>query len=220
MLEALAASCTQLAAGWSRGAACALASDVAVASALLALHGATLMSQVGRGGVGPRALPPPHAGMHRLDASLPGGVMLPGATSLHCFACTLAVPPPIPVVGEARPCPLPPPPCPAPAQPNPPPTPGRQAMVFGVAMNSKKNTLVALLIAANFTEIKGEGGGVACGCCLPQMPGCPALQCLTAAPQMWSACSRVRGTRFGHCTLTAAGPALAPLALRHRAQAV
>lgn len=30
-------------------------------------------------------------------------------------------------------------------------------MVFGVAMNSKKNTLVALLIAANFTEIKGAG---------------------------------------------------------------
>ena len=30
-----------------------------------------------------------------------------------------------------------------------------QAMVFGVAMNSQKNTLVALLIAANFTEIKG-----------------------------------------------------------------
>lgn len=30
-----------------------------------------------------------------------------------------------------------------------------QAMVFGVAMNSKKNALVALLIAANFTEIKG-----------------------------------------------------------------
>eukprot|EP00887_Chlorella_sp_A99_P006432 scaffold3.g6432.t1 len=30
-----------------------------------------------------------------------------------------------------------------------------QAMVFGVAMNSKKNTLVALLIAANFAEIKG-----------------------------------------------------------------
>ena len=29
-------------------------------------------------------------------------------------------------------------------------------MVFGVAMNSKKNTLVALLIAANFTEIKGQ----------------------------------------------------------------
>lgn len=28
-------------------------------------------------------------------------------------------------------------------------------MVFGVAMNSRKNTLVALLIAANFTEIKG-----------------------------------------------------------------
>ncbi|KAL4429378.1 hypothetical protein ABPG77_005152 [Micractinium sp. CCAP 211/92] len=74
VLEALAASCTQLAGGWSRGAACALASDVLVASALLALHGATLMSQ---------------------------------------------------------------------------------AMVFGVAMNSKKNTLVALLIAANFTEIKG-----------------------------------------------------------------
>ena len=30
-----------------------------------------------------------------------------------------------------------------------------QAMVFGVALNSKKNTLVALLIAANFAEIKG-----------------------------------------------------------------
>ncbi|GAB4821944.1 hypothetical protein N2152v2_008990 [Parachlorella kessleri] len=30
-----------------------------------------------------------------------------------------------------------------------------QAMVFGVAMNSKKNALVALLIASNFTEIKG-----------------------------------------------------------------
>lgn len=43
-----------------------------------------------------------------------------------------------------------------------------QAMVFGVAMNSKKNTLVALLIAANFTEIKGvwsgrKGGGAAAG---------------------------------------------------------
>jgi hypothetical protein len=32
-------------------------------------------------------------------------------------------------------------------------------MVFGVAMNSKKNTLVALLIAANFTEIKGGWAG-------------------------------------------------------------
>ncbi len=31
-----------------------------------------------------------------------------------------------------------------------------QAMVFSVAMNSKKHALVALLIAANFTEIKGE----------------------------------------------------------------
>ena len=31
-----------------------------------------------------------------------------------------------------------------------------QAMVFGVAMNSKKNTLIALLIAANFGEIKGS----------------------------------------------------------------
>jgi hypothetical protein len=31
-----------------------------------------------------------------------------------------------------------------------------QAMVFGVAMNSKKNTLVALLIASNFTEVKGK----------------------------------------------------------------
>lgn len=30
-----------------------------------------------------------------------------------------------------------------------------QALVFGIAMNSQKNTLVALLIASNFTEIKG-----------------------------------------------------------------
>jgi len=30
-----------------------------------------------------------------------------------------------------------------------------QALVFGVAMNSQKNTLLALLIASNFTEIKG-----------------------------------------------------------------
>lgn len=30
-----------------------------------------------------------------------------------------------------------------------------QALVYGVAMNSKKNTLLALLIASNFTEIKG-----------------------------------------------------------------
>ncbi|KAI3435954.1 hypothetical protein D9Q98_002012 [Chlorella vulgaris] len=74
VLEALAASCTQLAAGWDRRAAYNVACDVLVASLLLSLHGATLMSQ---------------------------------------------------------------------------------AMVFGVAMNSKKNTLVALLIAANFTEIKG-----------------------------------------------------------------
>lgn len=41
-------------------------------------------------------------------------------------------------------------------------------MVFGVAMNSKKNTLVALLIAANFTEIKGA----ARPCC------CPSNGCL------------------------------------------
>jgi len=32
-----------------------------------------------------------------------------------------------------------------------------QALVYGVAMNSQKNTLVALLIASNFTEIKGIG---------------------------------------------------------------
>lgn len=38
-----------------------------------------------------------------------------------------------------------------------------QAMVFGVAMNSKKNALVALLIAANFTEIKGEGAQLGWG---------------------------------------------------------
>lgn len=31
-----------------------------------------------------------------------------------------------------------------------------QALVFGVAMNSQKHTLLALLIASNFTEIKGE----------------------------------------------------------------
>jgi hypothetical protein len=32
-----------------------------------------------------------------------------------------------------------------------------QGMVFGVAMNSsRRNTLVALLVASNFTEIKGE----------------------------------------------------------------
>lgn len=30
-----------------------------------------------------------------------------------------------------------------------------QSLVYGVAMNSQKNTLVALLIASNFTEIKG-----------------------------------------------------------------
>ena len=30
-----------------------------------------------------------------------------------------------------------------------------QALVYGVAMNSQKNTLLALLIASNFTEIKG-----------------------------------------------------------------
>ena len=30
-----------------------------------------------------------------------------------------------------------------------------QALVFGVAMNSQKNTFIALLIASNFTEIKG-----------------------------------------------------------------
>lgn len=46
VLEALAASCTQLAAGWSPRAAFNLACDVAVASLLLVLHGATLMSQV------------------------------------------------------------------------------------------------------------------------------------------------------------------------------
>lgn len=31
-----------------------------------------------------------------------------------------------------------------------------QALVFGVAMNSQKHTLLALLIASNFTEIKGQ----------------------------------------------------------------
>jgi len=30
-----------------------------------------------------------------------------------------------------------------------------QSLVYGVAMNSKKNSLLALLIASNFTEIKG-----------------------------------------------------------------
>ena len=38
-----------------------------------------------------------------------------------------------------------------------------QAMVFSVAMNSKKNALIALLVAANFTEIKGAPGGAAPG---------------------------------------------------------
>lgn len=47
VLEALAASCTQLAAGWDRRAAYNVACDVLVASLLLSLHGATLMSQVG-----------------------------------------------------------------------------------------------------------------------------------------------------------------------------
>lgn len=46
-----------------------------------------------------------------------------------------------------------------------------QALVFGVAMNSQKHTLLALLIAANFTEIKG---GPICSCtcfaCLEWMP--------------------------------------------------
>jgi hypothetical protein len=49
VLEALAASCTQVAAGWSRRAAFNLACDVTVASLLLVLHGATMMSQVGQG---------------------------------------------------------------------------------------------------------------------------------------------------------------------------
>lgn len=46
VLEALAASCTQLAAEWSPRAAADVACDALVASLLLALHGATLMSQV------------------------------------------------------------------------------------------------------------------------------------------------------------------------------
>ena len=49
VLEALAASCTQVAArGWTRRASTHLACDVVVACALLMVHGATLMSQVGR----------------------------------------------------------------------------------------------------------------------------------------------------------------------------
>ena len=52
VLEALAASCTQVAgAGWSRRGAFNLACDATVASALLVLHGATMMSQVGWAGV-------------------------------------------------------------------------------------------------------------------------------------------------------------------------
>jgi hypothetical protein len=46
VLEALAASCTQLAATWDRRAAYNVACDALVASLLLLLHGATLMSQV------------------------------------------------------------------------------------------------------------------------------------------------------------------------------
>ena len=114
-MEALAASCTQLAAAWDRRAAYNVACDVLVASLLLLLHGATLMSQVGGGGglLGEAHLPCARSGTGVLPARL-----------LH-----------------SHPLPLRPPP---------------QAMVFGVAMNSKKNTLVALLIAANFTEIKGK----------------------------------------------------------------
>lgn len=52
VLEALAASCTQLAAAWTPRAAFNLACDVTVASLLLVLHGATLMSQVGAEGWG------------------------------------------------------------------------------------------------------------------------------------------------------------------------
>ena len=55
VLEALAASCTQLAAAWSRRAAFNVACDAAVACLLLVLHGAALMSQA-RNWVGCRLL--------------------------------------------------------------------------------------------------------------------------------------------------------------------
>jgi hypothetical protein len=119
VLEALAASCTQLAAGWGRRAAYNVACDALVAALLLTLHGATLMSQV-KGGCAQAA---------RLGGSVSGHMHgsggCGGTAALHLMPLRCKAPP-------------------------------MQAMVFGVAMNSKKNTLVALLIAANFTEIKGE----------------------------------------------------------------
>ena len=152
VLEALAASCTQLAAAWTPRAAFNLACDVAVASLLLVLHGATLMSQVGGGsevpagtgkalcrrvGQGERPWVPAH---------------LLGLPFLSCAGRAPPVPLRVPLwaASNARSATV----ChklaAAPALPS------RQAMVFGVAMNSRKNTLVALLIAANFTEIKGK----------------------------------------------------------------
>ena len=129
VLEALAASCTQVAAqGWTRRASTHLACDVLVACALLMVHGVTLMSQVGRL-QGVQWCHPRH------DWSWPAALCsrLRCPSAIRIAALSTLLPPPTP--------------------PSPPPLP--QAMVFGVAMNSQKNTLVALLIAANFTEIKG-----------------------------------------------------------------
>lgn len=129
VLEALAASCTQLAAGWTPRAAANVACDALVASLLLVLHGATLMSQVG------------------LLGARVAGQRGPGAA--QCIAQPVLLPLPM---------------SPQPIHSHPHPHPPLQAMVFGVAMNSKKNTLVALLIAANFTEIKGGWCGWWCVC--------------------------------------------------------
>ncbi len=129
VLEALAASCTQLAAAWTPRAAFNLTCDVVVASLLLVLHGATLMSQVGAGGFEKVPLCPPNFPSARAPvmADLPASAPRGERALVHLTA------------GAPASAVLP-----------------DQAMVFGVAMNSKKNnTLVALLIAANFTEIKG-----------------------------------------------------------------
>ena len=100
----------------------------------------------------PRGLCTAHGARGHTDE--PGGALTRGAVVPPTARLELAggalFPPAVPL-GDQDCCPL-----------NPaatadaavaPPLP--QAMVFGVAMNSQKNTLVALLIAANFTEIKG-----------------------------------------------------------------
>lgn len=85
VLEALAASCTQLAAAWTPRAAFNLTCDVVVASLLLVLHGATLMSQVGAGGFEKVPVCPPNFRQPTRQLWPIRLQLLPKASELSCI---------------------------------------------------------------------------------------------------------------------------------------